>query len=151
MLDKKKLERIKEETEKFFEKMGFDVEIEIMGNKENIISVNLKTEEPQILIGRDGQTLMDIQHLLKRILRKDLEQVFIEFDINEYKKKKMEYLRELAQNRADEVVLSKKEKALSPMSSYERRIIHIELSGRGDVKTESIGEEPMRKIVIKPV
>ena len=39
-------------------------------NKENIVSVDLKTEEPQILIGRDGQTLMDIQHLLKRILRK---------------------------------------------------------------------------------
>ncbi len=151
MLDIKKLERIKEETEKFFEKMNFDIEIEIKEDKENVVSVSLKTEEPQILIGKDGQTLMDIQHLLKRILRKDLEQVFVEIDINEYKKKKKEYLKELARNRADEVVLSKKEKALNPMSSYERRIIHIELSGRNDVKTESIGQEPERKIVIKPL
>ena len=151
MLDKKDLEKIKKETVKFFEKMGFEVKVEMGENKENIIPINLKTEEPQILIGKDGQTLMNIQHLLKRILRKDLEQVFIDLDINEYKKKKMEYLRELAQNRADEVALSKKEKALNPMSSYERRIIHIELSDRADVKTESISDEPMRKIVIKPV
>lgn len=151
MLDKKNLEKIKKETESFFEKMNFEIEIEIKEDKENIVSVNLRTEEPQILIGRDGQTLMDIQHLLKRILRKGLEQVFVEFDINEYKKKKREYLKELAQSSADEVALSKKEKALNPMSSYERRIIHIELLGRNDVKTESIGEEPERKVVIKPL
>ena len=151
MLDKKDLEKIKKETERFFEKMNFEMEIGIKENQENIISVSLKTEEPQILIGKDGQTLMDIQHLLKRILRKDLEQVFIDFDVNEYKKKKREYLKELAQSSADEVVLSKKEKTLNPMSSYERRIIHIELSGRNDVKTESIGEEMERRVVIKPL
>ena len=151
MLDKKNLEKIKKETESFFEKMNFEIEIEIKEDKENIVSVNLRTEEPQILIGRDGQTLIDIQHLLKRILRKGLEQVFVEFDINEYKKKKREYLKELARNCADEVALAKKEKTLNPMSSYERRIIHIELLGRNDVKTESIGEEPERKVVIKPL
>lgn len=151
MLDKKDLEKIKKGTERFFEKMDFEIEIGIKENEENIISVSLKIEEPQILIGKDGQTLMDIQHLLRRILRKDLEQVFIDFDINEYKKKKGEYLKELAQSSADEVSLSKKEKTLNPMSSYERRIIHIELSGRNDVKTESIGEEMERRVVIKPL
>lgn len=151
MLDKKDLEKIKKETERFFEKMNFEIEIGIKENEENIVSVSLKTEEPQILIGKDGLTLMDIQHLLKRILRKDLGQVFIDFDINEYKKKKREYLKELAQGSADEVVLTKKEKTLNPMSSYERRIIHIELSGRNDVETESIGEEMERRVVIKPL
>jgi spoIIIJ-associated protein len=151
MLDKKDLEKIKKEIEKFFEKMNFGVEIEMRENEENIVLVDLRTEEPQILIGKDGQTLMDIQHLLKRILRKNLEQVFIDFDINEYKKKKREYLKELAQSSADEVALTKKEKTLNPMSSYERRIIHIELSGRNDVETESIGEEMERRVVIKPL
>jgi spoIIIJ-associated protein len=151
MLDKKDLEKIKKETERFFEKMNFEIEIGIKEDQENIVSVNLKTEEPQILIGKDGQTLMDIQHLLKRILRKDLEQVFIDFDINEYKKTKKEYLKELAQSSADEVALAKKEKTLNPMSSYERRVIHIELSGRNDVETESIGEEMERRVVIKPL
>ena len=151
MLNRKDLEKIKKETERFFEKMSFEIEIEIKENEENIVLVNLRTAEPQILIGKDGQTLMDIQHLLKRILRKNLEQVFIDFDINEYKKKKTEYLKELAQSSADEVALTKKEKTLNPMSSYERRIIHIELSGRNDVETESIGEEMERRVVIKPL
>ena len=164
MFDPNDLEKIKKETQIFFEKMNFDIgtEIEIKQTKENAVSLNLRTEEPQILIGKDGQTLMDIQHLLKRILGKILykenkedddteEHIFIDFDINNYKQRKIEYLRELANGLADEVVLTKKEKILNPMSSYERRIIHLELSGREDVETKSIDEEPMRKVVIMPL
>ena len=60
-------------------------------------------------------------------------------------------MKDLAKELADEVALTKKEKVLSPMPSYERRIIHLEISKREDVKTESIGEEPERRIVIKPI
>jgi len=160
MFNPNDLEKIKKETQKFFEKMDFDIgtEIEIKQTKENAVSLSLTTQEPQILIGKDGQTLMDIQHLLKRILGKILykedngeeEHIFIDFDINNYKERKIEYLRELANGLANEVVLTKKEKILSPMSSYERRIIHLELSKRQDVETKSIGEEPMRKVAITP-
>ena len=153
MLDKKNLEEIKKETERFFEKIGFvkgEIKIDIEQTKEDVVSLNLRTPTPQVLIGKDGQTLRDIQHLLRRILRKDLKQGFLELDINDYKKKKIEYLKGLARSLADEVALTKKEKILSPMPSYERRIIHLELSGRDDVRTESIGEEPERKIMIKP-
>jgi len=161
MLNQADLEKIKQETQIFFEKMSFDIEnkIEIKQTKKNAVSLNLTTQEPQILIGKDGQTLMDIQHLLKRILGKILyqenndaeEHIFIDFDINNYKERKVEYLKELANGLANEVVLTKEEKTLNPMSSYERRIIHLELSKRADVETKSIGEEPMRKIVITPL
>jgi len=161
MFNPNDLEKIRKETQKFFEKMNFDIgtEIEIKQTKENAVSLNLTTQEPQILIGKDGQTLMDIQHLLKRILGKILykedndteEHIFIDFDINNYKERKIEYLKELANELANEVVLTKKEKILNPMSSYERRIIHLELSERKDVETKSIGEEPMRKVAITPL
>jgi spoIIIJ-associated protein len=161
MFNQKDLEKIREETQRFFEKMNFDIgtEIEVEQTKENAVSLSLTTQEPQILIGKDGQTLMDIQHLLKRILGKILykedsdaeEHIFIDFDINNYKERKIEYLKELANGLANEVVLTKEEKILEPMSSYERRIIHLELSERTDVETKSIGEEPMRKIVIMPL
>ena len=160
MFNPNDLEKIRKETQKFFEKMDFDIgtEIEIKQTKENAVSLSLTTQEPQILIGKDGQTLMDIQHLLKRILGKILykedddteEHIFIDFDINNYKERKIEYLKELANGLANEVVLTKKEKILDPMSSYERRIIHLELSKRQDVETKSTGEEPMRKIIITP-
>jgi spoIIIJ-associated protein len=152
-MDKSSLNKIKEEVESFFQKMTFDVEVEVSPEKENSVPINIKASEPQILIGEGGQTLGDIQHLLKIILKRKLqeEQFFVDVDISDYKKKKNEYLRELARTSADEVALDKFEKALPPMSAYERRIVHMELAERKDVLVESQGEEPERRIVIKPI
>lgn len=151
MLNHNDLSIIKKETERFFEKMGFETEINFPPQSEQTVFVDVKAQEPQILIGENGQTLTEIQHLLKIILKKKItEPFFIDLDISGYKKKKADYLRETARNAADEVALYKKEKILPPMSSYERRIVHMELSRRKDIVTESIGEEPDRKIVIKP-
>jgi len=115
------------------------------------ININIRTDDPQILIGEHGQTLLEIQRLLKVILNKQIKKFFyLNLDINDYKKKKIEYLKSLAKDLADEVSLTKEEKILLPMSSYERRIIHIELAGRQDITTESQGEGLDRHIVIKP-
>ena len=151
MLNLDDLKTIKETTKEFFEKTTFEVEIVIHPQKEQTISIDLKTEEPKILIGERGQTLSEIQRLLKSILRKKIKEPFyIDLDINDYKKKKTDYLKELARSVADEVVLTKKEKTLAPMQAYDRRIIHLELAGRNNVTTESIGREPERRIVIRP-
>ena len=146
------LNEIKKEIEIFFKKMTFEVEVEILSKEDQTVSINIKTPDPQILIGEGGQTLNDIQRLLKIILKRKIQpdQLFIDLDISNYKKKKNEYLRELARSTADEVSLTKIEKALSPMSAYERRIVHMELADRKDVLAESTGEAPDRKIVIRP-
>jgi len=151
MLTRNDLEKIKKTANEFFERTTFQVEVECLPPREEVtIPINLKTEEPQILIGEGGQTLAEIQHLLKAILKRQIKEVFyIDVDINNYKKKKIDYLKELAQTAADEVALSKKEKTLPSMPAYERRIIHMELSGREDVITESVGQEPERRIVVK--
>ena len=153
MLSQINLEKIKKITQDFFQKMTFEVEIEFLPQKDLTLPINLKLEEPQILIGEGGQTLTEIQHLLKAILRRKIvseENFYIDLDINNYKKKKIEYLKDLARSTADEVALTKKEKELSPMPAYERRILHLELADRSDVITESVGQEPERKVVIKP-
>ena len=151
MLNTKDTEIIKETTREFFQKTTFNVEVEVLPEREGTISINIKTEDPQILIGEGGQTLTEIQHLLKAILRKKITEMFyIDLDINDYKKKKKDYLKELACSIANEVALSKKQKELPPMSAYERRIIHLELAERQDVSTESIGQEPERKVIITP-
>jgi len=153
MLNQNNLEEIKKITEEFFKKMTFEVEIDFLPQKDKTIPINLKMEEPQILIGEGGQTMAEIQHLLKSILRKKIvseEPFYLEIDINGYKKKKYEYLRELAKSVADEVALTKKEKQLAPMPAHERRIIHLELAERTDIISESIGQEPERRVVIKP-
>jgi len=151
MLNQGDLKKIKEIVEEFFKKMTFEVEIEILPQKDLTLPINLKLKEPQILIGEGGQTLFETQHLLKAILKRKIsEPFFVDLDISGYKKKKIEYLKELAKNIADEVALTKKEKQLTPMPAYERRIIHLELADRSDVTTESIGREPERRVVIRP-
>ena len=151
-MNQQDLKTIKETTREFFERTTFEVEIDFLPEENQTIPINLKTEDPQILIGEGGQTLSELQHLLKAILRKKVKGIsfYIDLDINDYKKKKTSYLKELASSLADEVSLTKKEKILAPMPAYERRIIHLELADRKDITTESIGEEPDRRIVIRP-
>ncbi len=151
MLNQDDINRIKEITKEFFNKTSFDVDLEISTPEENTIPIKIKTSEPKVLIGQNGQTLAEIQHLLKSLLRRKIQtEFYIDIDINDYKKKKAEYLKSSANELADEVAISGKEKILSPMSSYERRIVHMQLASRKDVLTESIGQEPERKVVIKP-
>ena len=142
------LEKIKKEIGEFFRKMTFEVEIQSASQKEEILTINLKTEEPQILIGERGETLFAIQHLLKLILKRKLkiEEIFyVDLDIDDYKKKKIAYLKEIARSGAEEVIFSKKEKILPAMSAYERRIIHMELAEMPNISTESIDRSPREK------
>ncbi|MDP3991169.1 MAG: R3H domain-containing nucleic acid-binding protein [Candidatus Nealsonbacteria bacterium] len=145
-------QKIKEEIYEFFKQTGLELEVEVGDISDSTIPVVLKTEEPQFLIGERGQTLIETQRLLKAILRRKViltSPFYIDIDVNDYKKKKIEYLKEMARTAADEVILTKEEKELPSMSSYDRRIIHTTLASRTDIATESTGQEPERKIVIK--
>jgi spoIIIJ-associated protein len=149
MINQDHLQVIKREVQEFFRKMGFEPEVAV-----NLVGgtvlIELRAEKPKELIGEGGRTLAEIQHLIKAVLKRKIEQPFyIDLDINGYKKKKFEYLKELARSMADEVALSKKEKVFPPMPAYERRIIHLELAGRQDVVTESCGQEPRRYLIIR--
>ncbi len=144
-------QEIKKIAQEFFKNLGFDVEITEIKIQDSLISVKIESQDPGVLIGKNGQTLEEIQHLLKLLIkRKTAENFYLEADVNNYKFQKIDYLKELAKDEADEVVRTRKEKSLWPMSSYERRIIHLELANRGDIVTESLGEGEERKIFIKP-
>ena len=150
MLTREDLKKIEEETIIFFKKMSFTVEAKAILEDETLV-VNIKTDEPRVLIGERGTILACVERLLKAILQKKLGQEFyLNADINEYKKKKAQYLRELAEEVADRVALTKEEESLPAMSSFERRIVHLQLALRPDIKTESIGEEPERRVIVKP-
>ena len=119
-------------------------------NKKSVnVSLNLK--EPRFLIGQNGQTLVSLQKILGIFLNKKLkENFYLNLDINDYKKNKINYLKKLAKDSADEAVFTKEKQILSPMPAYERRIIHMELSERKDVVVKSQGEGFERCVVIEP-
>jgi len=146
------LEQIKEKISSFFNKTTFRLDIDISYKEDSTIYINVNSDEPQILIGERGETLADIQRLLKMIVKKmTTDRVYVDLDINNYKKRRMDNLKDLAKQTADEAVLVNQEKALFAMSPYERRVIHLELAKRLDIATESVGNDPNRRIVIKPL
>jgi len=153
MFNKSQLQQIKKDISDFFDKMGFIVEIELSVQDETL-KIDLKAEEPQILIGEKGKILICLQRILYAILARKFDarvtRFYFDLDINDYKKKKTIYLKEMANQIGDEVALNKQEKVLAPMLAYERRLIHLELSKRENITTESIGSEPERRVVIKP-
>lgn len=144
---------IKKTTEELLEKMGFkEAIIEVKQQKASpVLVVSIKVEEAGQLIGQSGSNLNDLQRVLRLLVSKRSSQapVFL-LDINGYREKRETFLRELSQEIAEQVVKSKKSVMLQPMSSYERRIVHLELAEKPEVVTESIGEGPERRVVIRP-
>jgi spoIIIJ-associated protein len=146
-MEDKKIENL---IKDFFQKMECPVELEAF-LEGNVFCVNIKSDEARLLIGQGGQTLADLQHLLTKIVKNNFEEeIFLSLDVENYKKRKIDYLKEMAQAIAEEVAFTKEEKLLSPLSAFDRRIVHMELAGRADVKTESIGEGLERRIAIRP-
>lgn len=154
MLNQEELEIIKKTANEFFDKMGYSVETEassIERDNEDILEINIKTPEAQNLIGKQGLVLADIQLLLRKVIKnKTNKEMYVSLDIDNYKKNKEDYLRDVAESIADEVARTGREKEMPFASSFDRRIIHTELAKRSDVYTESHGEGEERKVIVKP-
>ncbi len=149
-MERKEEKRIKKIIKEFCLKLGLE-KIGKINVEDNTFFLKSQSEEPEIYIGKGGIVLNNIQYLLAKLVSRELgEKVFIDFDINNYKEQKINHLKEIAKESADEVALTKEEKILPPMSAYERRIIHLTLNERNDVETESKGRDPERRVLIKP-
>ncbi len=151
MLEKSDIKKIEEITTEFFEKIDSGISAEVEQTDDNNVEINVKMGNPQVLIGENGQTLKGVERLLRLALRNNVEKrLYIVLDINDYKRKKREYLEQKAREAADEVSLTGVEKRMPALSAAERRVVHMELQNREDVRTESEGKDPERQVVIKP-
>ncbi len=134
------------------EAMGMegDAEIEVHKNELRVDLVNLESRDESILIGKRGSTLDAIQYYLTLVLNKYVKGYKkVILNISDYRARREETLRELANKLANSVVRNQKPIRLEPMNPYERKIIHSELQNDDRVKTFSEGEEPNRRLVIE--
>ena len=114
------------------------------------INVEITNSNLGFLIGYRGETLYAMQNILSAIAGKGIEKkVRVILDIEGYKEKREKTLEELAEKVAKTVIRTRKPIKLEPMQAYERKIIHSKLQQNDKVETESIGEEPNRRIIIK--
>ncbi|MDR0764487.1 MAG: KH domain-containing protein [Synergistaceae bacterium] len=113
-------------------------------------TISLDGNDSAIVIGRHGETLKAFEFLTNLIYRADQSTPKIRFDCAGYRARREESLIHLAESVAREVVHRRAPVSLEPMSSWERRVIHLALQNNKEINTSSEGEEPLRKIVICP-
>jgi len=142
-------------VEELIGKMGFAATVGIKNGEEegkDVIICDIKTEDSNFLIGQYGLNLQSLQHIVRVMMRKRIEEpVNFILDVNSYRQEKNESIVRLAKNLAEEAISGKKEIVMRPMTAYERRIVHMELSKNDQIKTESIGEGESRRIVVRSV
>lgn len=132
-----------------FEKMDIDPDIEYIRTDDQL-NIRLTGENIGIIIGRRGETLDALQYLLSLVVNRHSEGYRrVVLDVSDYRAKREETLRRLAQRVADKVNKTRRSITLEPMNPYERRIIHSTLQEFQNIETGSIGEEPNRKVVVR--
>lgn len=128
--------------------MGIEVMIEKMIKSDKII-LHLHGKNLGILIGKHGQTLDALQYLTNLTTNQGEEtRHFIMLDVENYRQRREETLKQLAVRLAGRVKRSGEKVVLEPMNGYERKIIHVALQNEAHVRTESEGEDPYRHVVI---
>ena len=116
---------------------------------ERMIQVEVQGDDLSILIGSRSETLNALQYISSLIVCKQVGHwVPLMIDVQGYRQRRERQLRQLAARMADQAVATGKRQVLEPMPANERRVIHLELRNHAQVMTESVGEEPNRKVSI---
>ncbi|MCI8654289.1 MAG: KH domain-containing protein [Clostridia bacterium] len=145
---KKAEENVKQFLEELSKKLLEDIKYEVK-SESNVVEITMNGENTGFLIGYRGETLYALQTILSSVANKGIEnRVIIRLDIENYKAKREKTLQDLAIKTSKTVMRTGKSITLEPMQAYERKIIHSALQNNKRISTDSVGEEPRRRIVI---
>ncbi|MBQ9564222.1 MAG: Jag N-terminal domain-containing protein [Synergistaceae bacterium] len=107
-------------------------------------------DAPEYIVRRYGDCLKSMEYLLNLALRDPGSEPRVRLDSCGYRERRTRSLERLAEATARQAVEYGRPIRLEPMLSWERWVIHTTLKGRDDVRTESVGEPPLRKVVVMP-
>lgn len=136
---------INEKANLILKLMNLDLKSEVKKEKDNLYIVNLIGKDNAIIIGKKGKTLNSFEYLLNTFFKN----IKIEIDVEGFKEKRNETLRELAKKMSVKVIKTGKIVKLNPMPPRERKIIHEIVNKFPELDTYSEGRDPKRYIVIK--
>jgi spoIIIJ-associated protein len=144
------LEEAKGVLEELLRLMGVPGTVELATGGETA-RLNVRGSDLGVLIGRRGEKLASLQHIVNLIVaKKEGEYHRIAVDVENYRGRREEQLRDVADRAAKRVLQTGKIIQLEPMPAIERRIVHMALVENPKVRTQSVGVEPNRRIVILP-
>ena len=142
----------KETLEKILETLGFATSIEEHKLEEGLL-LEIKTDDAGRLIGRQGQTLSDLQYITNRLLfQQDATAPKVMVDVGGYRTQAREALVKKAKNAAEKVRRWGDSVELEPMTAFDRRVVHQALKDDPDVETHSVEVEGSEKkaILLRP-
>jgi spoIIIJ-associated protein len=147
------LDVIKEAIDNLLKAIGFEGTVAVNYNStEDCVLANIQIDQNDsgFLIGQGGNNLDSLQHLARLLVNRQIghSSKFI-LDVNNYRKHRIDSLKEVAKDIAKQVLMEKSSLALRPMPAYERRIIHMALADYPLIDTESVGNEPERRVVVR--
>jgi spoIIIJ-associated protein len=115
------------------------------------VLVDVRGDDLGVLIGRRAEILNALQYIVNLIVSKQVEHwVQVVVDVEGYRARRERQLRQMARRMADQAIKTGRRQVLEPMTAAERRLVHLELRDHPSVITQSIGEEPARKVTIVP-
>ena len=139
---------------KLLDLMGFKVTVTIESSETSRLNVTGEDDEREALgalIGRKGERLSALQHIVNLMLSREMGVwTRILVDVEDYRGRRERQLREIAERAAQRVIETGKMLQLEAMPALERRWVHLALRNHPDVATQSIGEEPNRRIIVLP-
>lgn len=140
-----------EAIKRILEGFGIEAHIEEYEGEDGEIILDIDGDDLGILIGRHGKTLDAFQTLVAAITNRQLQRrqpVLV--DVSGYRYRRKIKLEEIAQRAAERASRQRRPVSLRPMSSYERKVVHMALRNNTRVTTASEGEEPFRQVVVSP-
>lgn len=147
-------ELIAEHVRRLLDQMGFaQVRVFCDAPQESTLRISIHTEDSgSLLIGVQGAHLQALEHVTRCVLRKSMQaETFIFVDVNGYRARRERGVVALAEETARKAQKTGQIVELMPMNAVDRRSIHTALAGYKDVVTESMGEGPSRRVVVRPV
>lgn len=130
--------------------LGFDGEVSVVENEDSF-AVHYDTEETGILIGFHGETLQFLQAIIRQIVLKKIgEWLPIYVDVGDYIEHRQQQLKAMADRIVEETLQKQSSTSFPKLSAKERRLIHIYLEDNKLVRTESVGEDEQRRLVVFP-
>ena len=144
------LETAKTVLEEMLSLMGLKATVEVASDGDTS-RLNVRGDDLGTLIGRRGEKLASLQHIVNLIVgRREGQHHRIAIDVENYRGRREQQLRDVADRAAKRVLQTGKIIQLEAMPAVERRIVHLALMENPKIRTQSVGVEPNRRIVVLP-
>lgn len=141
-------------VERILQYVGAEVEVTLRSDFDDAAGgpvIDIAGPDSGLLIGRRGNTLQSLQFIVQSIVRQQFEEeVRVSLDVEQYRQRREDSLREMADRVANRVAQTGRGITLEPMTPYDRRVIHVYLTEREGIRTESVGYGEGRKVQIIP-